>query len=66
MTRIVCTQHGPNCERLHVGMRVAIVGRYRQVGHVVAVTDGTVGNIRVRYEDNGDEYTYDEAELVKL
>lgn len=39
MTHVTCTQHGPGCERLHVGMRVAVYGRPADTGTVVEIIE---------------------------
>ena len=75
MTRVVCTQHGPRCERLHVGDIVRVVANglgFAQSGNVTAVENEVV---TVNFPDGvsdllGDTITddlmFNEAELEKV
>jgi hypothetical protein len=68
-TTTTCTVHGPACERIHVGDRVAVVYGPTQVGYgqtgvVVATT--RYGNYVVRFDTpatvviKGETFSYDQ------
>jgi hypothetical protein len=71
MTRVVCTQHGPTCDRIHVGHVVRVVVPqfgYMQYGTVTAINDGLY---TVTFPDgiegfDGDFLSYREDELEKV